>query len=255
VTDTFPGGDESGVRGRRWVRAGAIGFTAAANNQAGINDTVSMPVGSTITYTVTGTISPSATGDAHQHRDGDGCQRGPLTRPRATTGATDTDTLAGAGRPVDHQDRWRDKRTRQADRRPIRSWWATPDRARVTGAVVTDTFAGGDHRRELDLPWRRRDRVCGAASGTGNIVTTASLLVGGTADVHGGGADLGGGHRQPGEHGDGDAAGGGDRPDPRQQQRDRYRHAPRRQADLSITKTDGRAKRTRQADRRPIRSW
>src|SRR5262249_60085290 len=36
------------------------GFTASGTGN--INDTVTMPVGSVITYTVTGTVSPSATG-------------------------------------------------------------------------------------------------------------------------------------------------------------------------------------------------
>src|SRR5204863_163906 len=61
VTETFP----AAMSPASWTAVGAggaTGFTAAANNQAGINDTVTMPVGSTNTYTLPGAITITATG-------------------------------------------------------------------------------------------------------------------------------------------------------------------------------------------------
>ena len=59
VVDTLP----AIFTGDTWTAAqsgGASGFTASGSGN--INDTVTMPAGSSITYTVTGTVSPSATG-------------------------------------------------------------------------------------------------------------------------------------------------------------------------------------------------
>ena len=59
VADTFP----AYLTGATWTATatgGATGFTASGSGN--INDTVNLPVGSTITYTVTGTIDPAATG-------------------------------------------------------------------------------------------------------------------------------------------------------------------------------------------------
>ena len=59
VTDVFPG-TFSGVTFTAMQAGGATGFTA--NGSGNINDTVSMPVGSKITYAAAGTITSSATG-------------------------------------------------------------------------------------------------------------------------------------------------------------------------------------------------
>jgi uncharacterized repeat protein (TIGR01451 family) len=59
VTDTPPG-ILSGVAYTATATGGATGFTASGATQ--INDLVTLPTGSFITYTLTGTIDPSATG-------------------------------------------------------------------------------------------------------------------------------------------------------------------------------------------------
>ena len=59
VMDPFPA-NFTGVTWTATATGGATGFTASGSGN--INDTVTMPAGSTITYVATGTISPSATG-------------------------------------------------------------------------------------------------------------------------------------------------------------------------------------------------
>lgn len=59
VTDSFPD-IFTGVTFTASQHGGALGFTASGAGN--LNDTVTMPARSVITYTVTGTISPSATG-------------------------------------------------------------------------------------------------------------------------------------------------------------------------------------------------
>ena len=46
------------------------GHRLTASGSGNINDTVTLPAGSTITYIVTGTIDPAATGTPEQHRHG-----------------------------------------------------------------------------------------------------------------------------------------------------------------------------------------
>ena len=89
VMDTFPASlfNETYTAS---ATGGATGFTASGSGN--INDTVTMPVGSTITYLVTGTISPNATGSLSNTAT--------VTPPAGVTdpntgnnSATDTDTL------------------------------------------------------------------------------------------------------------------------------------------------------------------
>jgi uncharacterized repeat protein (TIGR01451 family) len=89
VTDTFPA-IFTGVTFTATATGGATGFTAGGSGN--INDTVNMPVGSTITYLATGTISTSATGMLSNTAT--------VTPPAGVTDpdpnnntATDTDTL------------------------------------------------------------------------------------------------------------------------------------------------------------------
>jgi len=59
VTDNFPA-IFTGITFTATQSGGASGFTASGTGN--INDTVTMPAGSVITYIATGAISPSATG-------------------------------------------------------------------------------------------------------------------------------------------------------------------------------------------------
>ena len=78
VADTFPAAF-TGVAYTATQTGGATGFTTIGSGN--INDSVNMPVGSTITYVVTGTVSPSATGTLAN-----------TATVNAPEGVTDTDT-------------------------------------------------------------------------------------------------------------------------------------------------------------------
>ena len=89
VKDTFPS-TFTGVTYTATQSGGASGFTASGSGN--INNTVTMPPASTITYKATGTISASATGSISDTAT--------VTAPSGVTdpntannSATDTDTL------------------------------------------------------------------------------------------------------------------------------------------------------------------
>jgi len=89
VTDNFPA-IFTGVTFTATQSGGASGFTASGTGN--INDTVTMPAGSVITYIATGTISISATGTLSDTAT----VTAPIgvTDPNlANNSATDTDTL------------------------------------------------------------------------------------------------------------------------------------------------------------------
>jgi uncharacterized repeat protein (TIGR01451 family) len=90
VADTIPA-TLTGVTWTATQSGGATGFTAIGSGNS-ISDTVTMPSGSSITYTVTGTISPTATGSL--------VNMATVTAPASFTdtnpnnnSATDTDSL------------------------------------------------------------------------------------------------------------------------------------------------------------------
>ena len=90
VTDVFPN-SLTGVTYTAAATGGATGFTSGTG-PGNINDTVTMPSGSTITYTVHATVSPAATGTVSDTAS--------VTAPAGVTDptpanntATDTDTV------------------------------------------------------------------------------------------------------------------------------------------------------------------
>jgi len=90
ITDTFPA-TFTNVTYTAVASGGATGFTASGTGN--INDTsVDMPVGSTITYTVTGTISATATGSLINTATVT-VPAGVIDPTPANNTATDTDTL------------------------------------------------------------------------------------------------------------------------------------------------------------------
>jgi uncharacterized repeat protein (TIGR01451 family) len=89
VADTFPG-TLSGVTFTSVAAGGATGNTAAGSGS--INDTLSMPAGSSVTYTASGTIAASATGSLSNTATV--TAGGGVTDPTpGNNSATDTDTL------------------------------------------------------------------------------------------------------------------------------------------------------------------
>ena len=97
----------------------------------------------------------------------------------ANNSAQDVDTLNPTVDLCDHQDRWRDHGDSWTDHRRTRLWLTNAGPSNVTGATITDTFPA-----ELTgVTWTcsaSGGSSCGSASGSGNLNTTANLLVGGT---------------------------------------------------------------------------
>jgi uncharacterized repeat protein (TIGR01451 family) len=174
VTDTFPA-TFTGVTWTATTLGGATGFTASGSGN--INDTVTMPVGSTITYLVTGTISPGATVSLSNTAT--------VTAPAGVTdptpgnnSANDTDTLTPQ---ADLQITKTDNKTTAVpgttDTYTIVVTNAGP--SNVTGATVMDTFPA----IFTGVTWTAT--ATGGAtgftvSGSGNINDTVTMPVGST---------------------------------------------------------------------------
>jgi uncharacterized repeat protein (TIGR01451 family) len=58
VTDTLP----AALMGVTWTCAGASGGTCTASGAGNVSDLVNLPMGASVTYTVSGTVNPAATG-------------------------------------------------------------------------------------------------------------------------------------------------------------------------------------------------
>jgi hypothetical protein len=97
VTDIFPA-TLSGVTFTSVASGGATGNTSAGTGN--ISDTVSLPIGSSITYSATGTIDSSATGTLSNTATVNPPAGATDSNP-ADNSATDTDTLAGITVTVD----------------------------------------------------------------------------------------------------------------------------------------------------------
>ncbi|MFO1493403.1 MAG: IPTL-CTERM sorting domain-containing protein [Lysobacterales bacterium] len=85
VADTFPA-----TLNCTWTCVGAGGGTCTASGAGNLNDTVSLPVGGSTTYTASCTISPSATGSLTNTATVSSAVSDPTP---ANNSATDTDTL------------------------------------------------------------------------------------------------------------------------------------------------------------------
>ena len=175
MTDTFAGT----LTGVSWTCSGSGGATCAANGSGNINDTVNIPVGGTATYTVNATVSASATGTLSNTAT--------VTPPGGTTdptpgnnSATDTDTLTltpQADLGITKSDGLTSAVPGQGITYTITVTNNGP--SNVTGATVTDTFAG----TLTGVSWTcsgSGGATC-AASGSVNISDTVNIPVGGTA--------------------------------------------------------------------------
>jgi len=152
---------------------GASGFTASGTGN--INDTVTMPVGSVITYRATGTISQSATGTLSNTET----VTAPIevTDPNLTNNsATDTDTITFQ---ADLKVTITDGRSRyvpgQSNTYTITVINNGP--SNVTGAVVTDNFPA--LITGVTFTATQTGGASGfTASGTGNINDTVTMPAG-----------------------------------------------------------------------------
>src|SRR5439155_464927 len=115
---------------------GASGFTASGTGN--INDTVTMPIGSSITYTATGTLSPSATGTLSDTVTV--TAPAGVTDPNLTNNTvTDTDTITLSANLQASITYGRSTAIAgQSDTYTIAV--TNPGPSTVTGAIVTDTF-------------------------------------------------------------------------------------------------------------------
>jgi uncharacterized repeat protein (TIGR01451 family) len=177
VADTFP----AALTNATWTCvATGSSSCAAASGTGNINSGVSLLAGETATFTVTATVSLAATGNI--------ANTATITAPAGVNdptpgnnSATDTDTPpgpVGTDLSITNSDGVSTYVPGQALVYSIVASNAGPLAA--TGATVTDTFP-------VDLTnvsWTCAATVgsaCGAASGNGNINTTANLLVEGSA--------------------------------------------------------------------------
>ncbi|MEQ1862398.1 MAG: SdrD B-like domain-containing protein, partial [Chthoniobacteraceae bacterium] len=171
VSDLFP----AALTGVTWTSAGAGGGMGTASGSGDINDTVTLPVGGSVTYTVMAPISASASGSLSNTAT--------ITAPGGFTdlngandSATDTDTL-----------------TPQADLAITKTDGVTTavpggsvtytitvsnsGLSDVIGATVSDTFPAA-----LTATWTSvgAGGGTGTAAGAGNINDTVNLPVGGS---------------------------------------------------------------------------
>ncbi len=105
VTDPLP----LQVTTASWTAIGTAGTAFTPSGTGGLNETVTIPAGGSITYTVVAQTSSSATGDL--------TNTATVAPPADTTdpvpandSATDTDTATPSRRPLDHEDRRRHQR-------------------------------------------------------------------------------------------------------------------------------------------------
>ena len=135
IQDNFPGGFIA-VTFTATQAGGASGFTTSGSGN--INDAVTLPSGSSITYKTTGTINPSASGSMSDTTTVS--VRAGVTDPNAANNtATDTDTLvAQADLKVTITDGKSAAKAGAKDTYTITV--SNPGPSTATGAVVSDTF-------------------------------------------------------------------------------------------------------------------
>ena len=172
VTDTFP----AELVGITWTCVGAGGGTCPANGAGNINNTVNLPVGSSVTYTVNATVSPAASGNLVN-----------TARVTAPAGISDTtpanNTAVDTDTPLFNVDLQITKTDGVATYNPGGSVTYTivvsnAGPANATGALVTDTFPA----QVTSVTWTcvsAGGATC-PANGTGNINNTVNIPVSGT---------------------------------------------------------------------------
>ncbi len=172
VSDSFPA-KFAGVTFTATQSGGASGFTGSGTGN--LNDIVTMPAGSVITYKATGKISPSATGTLSNTATV-AAPSGVTDFDLANNSATDTDTIKlQADLRVTVTDQKSVRVAGQKDTYTIVVTNLGP--SDVTGAVVIDSFP--DIFTGVTFTATQSGGASGfTASGTGNINDTVALPVG-----------------------------------------------------------------------------
>jgi len=173
VADSLP----AALTGATWTCAASAGSACGASSGTGsLNTTVDLLSGGTATYTVSATVSPAASGTLSNTATVS--PPGGVTDPDlSNNSATDTDTVAQTA------DLAITKSDSQATAVPGTAVTYTivvsnNGPSPVSGATITDTLPAG----LLSATWTcaaSPGSSCGAPSGSGDIITTADLLVGG----------------------------------------------------------------------------
>ena len=217
VGDTFP----ASLSGVTWSAVTAGGATGSLSGSSNINETVTIPVGGSLTYTVHASISSSATGSLSNTAT--------VTAPAGTTDATPgNNTATDADTLTPHADLSITKTDGVASAVPGSTTTYTivvsnAGPSDAVGAFVADSFPAAHHQRHLDGD-RHRRRHGFTASGTGNIADTVTIPSGGsityTVVATIASAATGNLTTRPRSR-----APAGTTESTRQQQRDRHRHA------------------------------
>jgi uncharacterized repeat protein (TIGR01451 family) len=175
VADTFP----ASLTGVTFTASSTGGATGATSGSGNINQTVNLPVGSTITYIVTGTVSPTATGTISNTAT--------VTAPLGTTdpvaannSSTDTTTVGATATQADLGVTKTDGSATVAPGSTL-TYTIVVNNAgptAVTGATVSDVFPPTFTNPTFTVS--STGGATGASSGTGNINQTVNLPVGST---------------------------------------------------------------------------
>ena len=176
IVDTFP----ASIASPTWTCVAGGGATCPAASGAGnINATVDLPVGSSLTYTATGTIGAGATGTLVNTATVT-VPAGTLDPTPANNTATDTDTLNPTANLAITKT---DGSTIAVPGSPITYTIVASNStgpSNMVGAVIADTIPATINGAAWTCA-ATGGATCGAASGSGNINTTANLPVGATA--------------------------------------------------------------------------
>ncbi len=172
IADVLP----ATLLGASWTCLGTSGGTCGASGTGDINDTVDLPVGATVTYSVDATIGSAAVGNLVN-----------TASIAAPSGTTDPDTSDNSATDIDtltpQADLYVTKTDAQSNVVPGTSVTYTvvagnAGPSAVAGAIVTDLLAA-----ELLAPTWTCTAIAGTcpAAGTGNIAANVDLMVGGSA--------------------------------------------------------------------------
>jgi uncharacterized repeat protein (TIGR01451 family) len=169
VTDTVP----PDIVGATWTCSGLVGGVCASGGSGDINDTVTLPVGSSVTYTLTGTVSASSSGVSNTASVS---PLGGVSDPDpSNNSATDVDTISPQ---ADLAITKTDGRVTATPGGPVTyPIVAANGGPNASSATVTDTPPGS----LSGVSWTCAGLgggTCGSASGSASINDTATLPVG-----------------------------------------------------------------------------
>ncbi|HEY2413809.1 MAG TPA: right-handed parallel beta-helix repeat-containing protein [Pirellulaceae bacterium] len=173
VNDTFP----ATLTGVTFTAAGSAGTSGFSNGAGNISQTVTLPVGSTITYTVTGTVNPAAIG-AISNTATVTTPAGVVDVNTTNNAATDTDTISPSTSIADLSITKTDNVT-TATAGSLLTYTIVVSNtgdANVTGATVTDTFPATF--TGVTYTASGAGGASGFSNGSGNINQMVNLPIG-----------------------------------------------------------------------------